>query len=150
MECVGEAPGIIFINDTKATNADAATRALATFDNIYWIAGGLAKEGGIESLQPYFSKIIKAYLIGDATAQFAQTLGSDVEFECVGTMEKAVQAAARDAAQNAGQHGGDATVLLAPACASFDQYRRFELRGEAFRQAVAQIEGVNMKQVGNT
>ncbi|HFC04194.1 MAG TPA: UDP-N-acetylmuramoyl-L-alanine--D-glutamate ligase [Rhizobiales bacterium] len=150
MECVGHSRDAVFINDTKATNADAAARALATFDHIYWIAGGLAKEGGIESLRPYFGKIIKAYLIGDAADRFARTLGHDVKFEIAGTMEKAVAAAARDVAVNAQQTDSQATVLLAPACASFDQYRRFELRGDAFRTAVAGLEGVNMKQVDIT
>lgn len=150
MECVGEKDGVVFINDTKATNADAAARSLASFDNIYWIVGGLAKEGGIENLRPFFDKIIKAYLIGDAAIQFAKTLEYNVEFEIAGTIEKAVAAAARDIAANPDNDSCDATVLLAPACASFDQYRRFELRGDAFRQAVSGIDGVHMKQVGNT
>ncbi len=150
MQCVGQKSGVVFINDTKATNADAAARALATFDNIYWIAGGLAKEGGIEELRPYFAKIIKAYLIGDAADQFAQTLKRDVDFEISGTIENAVRAAARDVAAKTGKTDGDATVLLAPACASFDQYRRFELRGDAFCRAVAGLEGVHMTEVGKT
>ncbi len=150
MERVGTMGGVSFINDTKATNADAAARALATFDNIYWIAGGLAKEGGIEDLRPFFDKIIKAYLIGDAAEQFARTLGGDVEFEISGTMKNAVKAAARDVAEKFNKPGDTATVLLAPACASFDQYRRFELRGDDFRRAVTDIEGVNMTEVGNT
>ncbi len=146
MECVGNKDDIVFINDTKATNADAAARALATFDNIYWIAGGLAKDGGIEELRPFFDKIKKAYLIGDAADQFAVTLGPYVEFEISGTITRAVEAAVRDAQKN----GGDATILLAPACASFDQYRRFELRGDDFRRAVASIDGVNIKDMGIT
>ncbi len=150
MERVGAKGGVVFINDTKATNADAAARALATFDNIYWIAGGLAKEGGIEGLRPFFDKITKAYLIGDAAEQFASTLGKDVEFEICGTVENAVKAAARDVAEIFNKPDDTATVLLAPACASFDQYRRFELRGDAFRRAVAGIEGVKMTEVGNT
>jgi len=149
MERVGTKGGVTFINDTKATNADAAARALATFDNIYWIAGGLAKEGGIEDLRPFFNKIIKAYLIGDAAEQFARTLGGDVEFEISATMENAVKAVARDVSANFDRSDDTATVLLAPACASFDQYRRFELRGDAFRRAVADIEGVKMTEVGN-
>ena len=150
MECVGHTSDAIFINDTKATNADAAARALATFDNIYWIAGGLAKEGGIESLSPYFDKIIKTYLIGDAAEQFASTLDGKVAFESVGTIENAVSAAARDVVANLDATDNQATILLAPACASFDQYQRFELRGEAFRNAVGHLEGVTMKEVGNT
>ncbi len=150
MERVGTLGGVTFINDTKATNADAAARALATFDNIYWIAGGLAKEGGIEELRPFFGKIIKAYLIGDAAGQFALTLDGAVEFEIAATMENAVKAAARDVDANIERLNDTATVLLAPACASFDQYRRFELRGDAFRRAVANVEGVRMTNVENT
>ena len=149
MERVGTMGGVSFINDTKATNADAAARALATFDNIYWIAGGLAKEGGIEDLRPFFHKIIKAYLIGDAAEQFARTLDGKVEYEVSGTMENAVKAAAHDLAEIFEKPEATATVLLAPACASFDQYRRFELRGDDFRRAVAGIEGVTMTEVGN-
>ena len=113
MEIVGEADGVRFVNDSKATNADAASKALATYDNIYWIIGGKAKEGGIASLEPWFAKIRRAYLIGDAARSFAETLKGKVEAVHCGTLDRAVETAARDAAAApAGhrsphhQHGG--------------------------------------------
>lgn len=139
MEQVAIAGRVVFINDSKATNADAAARALASFDRIYWIAGGLAKEGGIEPLAPWFGRIAKAYLVGEAAPQFAATLGGRVEYEISGTIGSAVRNAARDA--KADDHGEPA-VLLSPACASFDQFANFEKRGEAFREAVLELEGV--------
>ncbi|WP_173932079.1 UDP-N-acetylmuramoyl-L-alanine--D-glutamate ligase [Chelativorans sp. Marseille-P2723] len=139
MEQVGRKAHVLFINDSKATNAEAVAPALSSFSRIYWIAGGLAKEGGIESLRPYFSRVAKAYLIGEAAPAFAATLGEATDFEISGTMEAAVEHAARDAAQDP---VGEAVVLLSPACASFDQFRNFEVRGEAFRQAVLSLAGV--------
>jgi UDP-N-acetylmuramoylalanine--D-glutamate ligase len=124
-----------FVNDSKATNADATARALAVFPDIYWIAGGKAKEGGIESLRSYFPRIRKAYLIGDAAEDFANTLG-DVSHEIVHTMDAAVAAAARDAARSSAEAP---VVLLSPACASFDQFRDFEHRGDVFRALVADL-----------
>ena len=121
-----------FINDSKATNADAAATALACYDAIYWIAGGVPKAGGIAALTPYFSRIRRAFLIGDAARDFAATLGAKVPHEISGTLDRAV-AAAFAAAQAA---GGPAVVLLSPACASFDQFSDFEARGEAFRALV--------------
>ena len=129
MERVGEAAGIVFINDSKATNADAAEKALLAFENIRWIAGGRPKEGGIELLRPLFGKIAKAYLIGEAEAEFAATLGGTPHARC-GTLAEAVSAARADA------RPGD-VILLSPACASFDQFASFEARGEAFRELVA-------------
>ncbi len=136
METVGLIGKTRFVNDSKATNAEAAERALVCFSDIYWIAGGKAKDGGIESLAPLFSRIRKAYLIGDAAEAFAGTLKGKVEFELSRTLDNAVRHAAADAA------GADADapiVLLSPACASFDQFRDFEQRGEAFRVAFNQI-----------
>src|SRR5665213_1338549 len=121
-----------FINDSKATNADAAATALACYDAIYWIAGGVPKAGGIAALTLYFSRIRRAFLIGDAARDFAATLGAKVPHEISGTLDRAV-AAAFAAAQAA---GGPAVVLLSPACASFDQFSDFEARGEAFRALV--------------
>ncbi len=135
IEDVGRIGKVRFINDSKATNADATARALAVFPDIYWIAGGKAKEGGIESLSNYFPRIRKAYLIGDAAEDFAQTLG-DVPHEIVHTMENAVAAASADAAQS---QADAPVVLLSPACASFDQFRDFEHRGDVFRAAVADL-----------
>ncbi len=135
IEDVGHQGKVRFINDSKATNADATARALAVFPDIYWIAGGKAKDGGIESLASYFPRIRKAYLIGDAAEDFAQTLDG-VPHEIVHTMENAVAAASADAAQSS----ADApVVLLSPACASFDQFRDFEHRGDVFRALVADL-----------
>ena len=141
MQEVGRINGIPFINDSKATNADAAEKALLSFDNIYWIAGGIAKAGGIAPLKPLFPRVAKAYLIGQATEEFAALLDGAVPFEKCGTLEKAVPAALRDAVADARQ---DAVVLLSPACASFDQYPNFELRGDAFVKATANLPGAVM------
>jgi len=138
MEQVATKDRVLFVNDSKATNADAAAPALSSFGRIYWIAGGLPKEGGIEPLRGFFPRIAKAYLIGEAAPAFAATLGEAVPYEISGTLAAAVEHAARDAA---GDGGEEAVVLLSPACASFDQFRNFEVRGEAFRQAVAAIAG---------
>ena len=140
MQPVGRKGDVLFVNDSKATNADAAAPALSSYDNIYWIAGGLPKAGGIASLEPLFSRIAKAYLIGEAAPAFAATLGEAVPFEISGTLDRAVAHAAADAAAS----GHAAAVMLSPACASFDQYKNFEVRGDAFVSHVADIEGVTM------
>jgi len=137
MEEVARIGKVLFVNDSKATNADAAEKALSSFDRIYWIAGGKAKTGGITSLEPYFPKIAKAYLIGVAAEEFAATLDGKVPFEIVGTMEAAVTAAARDAEHDLADLP---VVLLSPACASFDQYRNFEKRGDHFRSLVRALQ----------
>ena len=131
MEVIGSVRDVLFINDSKGTNADAAAMALASFRHVYWIAGGLAKEGGIEPLRPYFGNIVKAYLIGEAAPEFAATLGSEVAYEITETLDVAVQRAATDASAD-----GKGVVLLSPACASFDQFANFEVRGDSFRKAV--------------
>lgn len=136
IEDVGRIGKVRFVNDSKATNADAAARALACFPDIYWIAGGKAKEGGIESLHAYFPRIRKAYLIGEAAPNFAATLSGDVAFEHSETMEHALRAAAADAAASGSP---EPVVLLSPACASFDQFRDFEERGDRFRAAVKEM-----------
>ncbi len=140
MEVVGSAGKVSFINDSKATNADAAGMALASFNRIYWIAGGLAKAGGIEGLRPLFSRIAKAYLVGEAAPEFAATLGNSVAYEISGTIDAAVARAAKDAARDDREF--DPVVLLSPACASFDQYPNFEVRGNAFRDAVNSIDNL--------
>lgn len=132
MEVVARAGRVLFVNDSKATNADAAERALTSYERIYWIAGGRAKAGGIDSLQPCFGRIAKAYLIGEATDAFAATLAGQVSFETCDTLADATVAAARDAARDA---HGEPVVLLSPACASFDQFPNFEARGRAFSEA---------------
>lgn len=141
MQPVGRKGDTLFVNDSKATNADAAAPALSSFERIYWIAGGVPKEGGISTLGAFFPKIAKAYLIGEAAPAFAATLGDDVPFEIAGTLERAVE----DAAADAGKDGnGAVAVLLSPACASFDQYKNFEVRGDAFVKHVAALPGVSM------
>ena len=132
LEPVATIDGVRFVNDSKATNADAAARALATFENIHWIAGGIAKAGGIAALEPYFGRIAHAYLIGDAAAQFAATLGERVPHSACGDLPSALAAAFAGA--RAGPEG--AVVLLSPACASFDQWTDYGARGDDFRDRV--------------
>jgi UDP-N-acetylmuramoylalanine--D-glutamate ligase len=139
MEQVGRKGSVLFVNDSKATNADAAARALASFSDIFWIAGGKAKTGGIASLTGFFPRIRKAYLIGEAGPEFAQTLNGHVAHAVVGTLPRAVEQAAQDAAASGMT---EPVVLLSPACASFDQYPNFEVRGSAFRDLVHALEGV--------
>ncbi len=134
MEAVGRLGSVRFINDSKATNADAARQALASYPAVFWIAGGKAKDGGIETLHDLFPRVTKAYLIGEAADAFAVTL-ADTPHVVAHTMERAVELAAADAAAA----GGEQVVLLSPACASFDQFPDFEVRGEAFRAAVLSL-----------
>jgi UDP-N-acetylmuramoylalanine--D-glutamate ligase len=134
-ELVDTIDGVRYINDSKATNADAAEKALACYEAIYWIAGGLPKAGGITPLTPYFRRLRHAYLIGTATEEFAATLGSSVPFTRCGDLATATQAAAEQARRD-GASG--AVVLLSPACASYDQFANFEARGDAFRALVAE------------
>jgi UDP-N-acetylmuramoylalanine--D-glutamate ligase len=145
MEQVGRKGNVLFVNDSKATNADAAAPALSSFPRIYWIAGGLQKEGGIEPLRSYFPRIAKAYLIGEAAPAFSATLGEAVPYEISETLAAAVEHAAKDASEDA---AAEAVVLLSPACASFDQFRNFEVRGDAFRAAVHAIE--DLAPIGGT
>jgi UDP-N-acetylmuramoylalanine--D-glutamate ligase len=137
MEVVAQRGQVLFVNDSKATNVDAAARALATFDPIYWIAGGQAKTGGIEKLADYFPHITKAYLIGEAADDFSATLAQRVPHVLAGDIAAAVRLAAADAALDGAV---EPVVLLSPACASFDQFADFEARGDAFRQAVAALQ----------
>ena len=133
MEEVARKDGVLYVNDSKATNADAAARALASFTDVFWIAGGKPKSGGIAPLAPYFPRIRKAYLIGEAAAEFAATLDGHALHVIAGTLDRAVALAVRDAAA-AGLR--EPVVLLSPACASYDQFPNFEVRGAAFRDAV--------------
>jgi UDP-N-acetylmuramoylalanine--D-glutamate ligase len=139
MEEVGRRGHVLFVNDSKATNADSAAQALACFNDIFWIAGGKPKSGGIESLRKFFPRIRKAYLIGEAADEFATTLNGAASYEIDGTLDKALAAAARDAEAAASP---EPVVLLSPACASFDQYRNFEVRGDAFRDLVRALPGL--------
>ncbi|CAN5200569.1 UDP-N-acetylmuramoyl-L-alanine--D-glutamate ligase [soil metagenome] len=139
METVGHLGTIRFVNDSKATNADAARQALSSYPTSFWIAGGVPKSGGVEDLRDLFPRVAKAYLIGQAAQDFAATLVDTPHLVC-GTMDAAVAAAAADAAAT----GGDQVVLLSPACASFDQYPDFEARGEAFRAAVLNLGATSL------
>jgi UDP-N-acetylmuramoylalanine--D-glutamate ligase len=133
LEELGRRGKVLFINDSKATNADAAEKALASLNDIFWILGGRAKEGGIKPLRPLFPKIVKAYLIGEAAEAFAETIGDTIPYEFCGTLDVATKRAAEDAARS---DIASPVVLLSPACASFDQYPDFEKRGDHFRQIV--------------
>jgi UDP-N-acetylmuramoylalanine--D-glutamate ligase len=143
MEEVGRLGKVLYVNDSKATNADSAARALASFADIYWIAGGKPKTGGIAPLAEFFPKIRKAYLIGEAAQEFAATLEGKVPYEISGVLSVAIDAATRDAqSTNFGSDAAEPVVLLSPACASFDQYRNFEVRGTAFRDIVLGLAGI--------
>src|ERR1700722_2349439 len=143
MEDTGRIGKVRFINDSKATNAEAAARALVCFPDIYWIVGGKPKEGGIESLAPYFPRVRKAYLVGDAAEAFAHTLKDRVPFDISETLDMAVAGAFADAAASADTAP---VVLLSPACASFDQFRDFEQRGDAFRALVEELSAHPVRQ----
>ena len=145
MEEIGRLGNVLFINDSKATNADSTEKALASFErDIFWIIGGKPKEGGIASLEKYFPRIVKAYLIGQASEEFAATLGSNVAFERCETLDVAVKRATADAL---GARTPEPVVLLSPACASYDQYKNFEERGEHFRRLVAALPGIKLRVV---
>ncbi len=140
MEEVGRLGRILFINDSKATNADAAAKALSSFTEIYWIVGGRAKANGLAGLDPWFNRIRRAYLIGEAAPDFAKALEGRLDTVTVGTLDAAVALAARDAL--ADHAAREPIVLLSPACASYDQFPNFTVRGERFREAVASLSGV--------
>jgi UDP-N-acetylmuramoylalanine--D-glutamate ligase len=135
METVAQLGRVRFVNDSKATNTDAARQALSSYPKAFWIAGGQPKTGGIEALEDLFPRVAKAYLIGEAGPTFAKTLEGKAPVVEAGTMEAAVSQAYADAAKS----GQDAVVLLSPAAASFDQFTDFEARGEAFREAVQRL-----------
>ena len=133
-QLVAEAGGVRYVNDSKATNADSAAKALQAFDRIRWIAGGLGKDGGIATLAPHLGSVVKAYLIGHSARDFALQIG-ETPHEICETMDQAVARATEEAEK------GD-TVLLAPAAASFDQYPNFEKRGEDFVARVEALLGI--------
>lgn len=140
LEEIGRIGRVSFVNDSKATNADSTEKALATWPrDIYWIAGGKPKEGGITTLAPLFGHVAKAYLIGESAKDFAATLEGRVAHEMCGTLDAALAAAARDAQRSDGE---EPVVLLSPACASYDQFKNFEVRGEAFRKLVLALPGL--------
>jgi len=136
LERAGVVQGVRFINDSKATNADAAAQALAVYPKVYWIAGGRPKEGGIEPLRHFFPRIEHAFLIGEAQEEFAKTLEGAVKTTLAGDLETAVEYAYRAARASGDPHP---VVLLSPACASQDQFTDFEARGDAFKALVAKL-----------
>jgi UDP-N-acetylmuramoylalanine--D-glutamate ligase len=138
MEQVARRGKVLFVNDSKATNADAAGKALASFTDIYWIIGGRPKEGGLAGLEPFYPRIVRAYLIGEAADAFAGQLGGQVDHVHCGTLARAVEAAATDAS---GSAANEPVVLLSPACASYDQFDNFAKRGDAFRDLVMALDG---------
>ena len=143
-QLVAEAAGVRFINDSKATNADAAARALSCYDAIYWIAGGKPKEGGLNGLEDFMPRIRHAFLIGEAADEFAEWLNGRAHYTKSGDLATALDAA-NDLARAEGQPG--AVILLSPACASFDQFANFEERGLAFTRLAAELaaDGVGGK-----
>jgi len=136
MQWLGARRGVQYVNDSKATNANATEKALMTYDNIYWILGGIPKEGGITSLTKYFPKIRHAYIIGEAIASFPQVFGEQVLHANYPSLTRAFDEARVDAER---EKNPGAVVLLSPACASFDQFKNFEERGQAFVQLFKQI-----------
>ena len=143
MEEIGRIANVLFVNDSKATNADSTEKALLSFPrDVFWIVGGKPKAGGIAALERYFGGIAKAYLIGESSEDFARTLEGKVAFERSGTLDAAVAAAARDATAST---AAEPVVLLSPACASYDQFRNFEVRGDSFRALVGALPDVVMR-----
>lgn len=136
LERVGVIEGVRFINDSKATNANAAAQALAVFPRVYWIAGGVAKDGGIDDLAQFFPRIARAYLIGQSAGEFADALKGKAQVVMAGDLDKAVKLAFGDARGSGDPHP---VVLLSPACASYDQFKSYEDRGDKFRAYVAAI-----------
>lgn len=140
MESIGRMGQVRFVNDSKATNADAAEQALKAYDNIYWIAGGQAKADGIEPLTAQFDRVKKAYLIGEAAPRFHKTLTrAGVDNKVSGTIKMAILCAVRDALSSGDKNP---IILLSPACASWDQFKSFEHRGDVFREQVKDLIAV--------
>jgi UDP-N-acetylmuramoylalanine--D-glutamate ligase len=136
MEAVATLGGVAFVNDSKATNPEAAARALASFERIYWIAGGRPKQSSLDALLPWLDRVRHAYLIGEAAAPFAAALSSRVSCTQSGELATALAQAAGAARAD---RAGAAVVLLSPACASFDQFADFEARGDAFKALVGDL-----------
>jgi UDP-N-acetylmuramoylalanine--D-glutamate ligase len=137
-ELIATIDGVRYVNDSKATNADAAAKALVCYDPIYWIIGGRAKEGGLVGLDQFYPRVRHAYLIGECANDFARQLRGKLHFTQCGTLDKAVDAASAEARK---ERKPGATVLLSPACASWDQYPNFEARGDHFRALVKALSG---------
>ena len=138
LERVATVQGVRFVNDSKATNANATVQALAVYPRIYWIAGGVAKDGGIDELARFFPRVARAYLIGQAAGEFSDTLRDKAPVTMAGNLEAAVKLAFEDARASGEPHP---VVLLSPACASYDQFRSYEERGDKFKAYVAALSG---------
>jgi len=144
LESVAKLGRVLFVNDSMAANAAATAQALAEFSEIFWIVGGKPKHGGIEPLRPFFLRVAKAYLIGEASEEFAETLEGYVPFERCGVLKVAIERAASDATASAAQAP---VVLLSPACASYDQFASYEARGDAFREFAKSLAALDQGDV---
>lgn len=144
-ERVAVVDGIVYINDSKATNADATEKALAAYDTIYWLVGGTPKAEGIAPLEPLFGRVAHAFLIGISSDAFAATLEGKVPYTRSGDLKTALQQAHAMAQRERRQ---DAVVLLSPACASYDQWPNFEVRGDAFRTLARALPGATVETGG--
>ena len=141
-ERVAAVGNVVYINDSKATNADATARALSSYRDIYWIAGGQAKEGGVAPLASYFDRIRHVFLIGEASDLFAHQLDGKLAYSRCGDLKTALDAAhARAQRETSGSGDAPAVVLLSPACASWDQWKSYEHRGDAFRAMARALPG---------
>ena len=140
-ERVASVGDVVYINDSKATNADATARALSSYRDIYWILGGQAKEGGVEPLAPWFDRIRHAYLIGEAMELFAGQLEGKVAYSKCGDLQSALNAAHEAAQAEAAEKKTKPVVLLSPACASWDQWKSYEHRGDALRAMARALPG---------
>ncbi|CAN5775075.1 UDP-N-acetylmuramoyl-L-alanine--D-glutamate ligase [soil metagenome] len=143
-ERVAAVGNVVYVNDSKATNADATARALSSYRDIYWILGGQAKEGGVAPLAPWFDRIRHAFLIGEATALFAGQLEGKLAYSRCGDLQSALDAAHERAQREASAEGEPAIVLLSPACASWDQWGSYEHRGDAFRTMARALPGAQI------
>ena len=133
MAHVADVNGVAYVDDSKATNPDSTAPALNAFGRIHWIVGGLAKSDDLDACRPGFGNVVHAYTIGTAAERFAELLAPDMPVTIANTLDAAVKLAATAA------RPGD-TVLLSPACASFDQFSDFEARGRAFAAAVGALQ----------
>ncbi len=149
LECLGTIDNVQFINDSKATNAEAVAKALACYEDIYWILGGQAKENGLEGLEPYYSRIQKAFLIGEAAPLFYDVLKNQFPLEICHTLDKAVASAFQAARQHQIARSGKkpSVILLSPACASWDQFKNFEHRGDCFRDLFHKLKKTSLSKV---
>ena len=143
-ELIGTIGDVRYVNDSKATNADATARALSSYRDIYWILGGQAKEGGVVSLAPWFDRVRHAFLIGEASELFARQLEGKLPYSRCGDLKSALDAAHERSQRETSGQNGRAIVLLSPACASWDQWRSYEHRGDAFRAMARALPGAQV------